>query len=365
MSTDASYGRYLSRPFFDEFRENRPACINKLKQWSDTIISDTVDPENPLEIEKQAAGASKQAIANVAAALDAGLKSYVKDPERGYVFLREYLDELIALGQQKLAQLPPNTVLEGDAKRPVKEAMDSLQRVANDVQLPVLRDTVEVLLERLANYYDNVGRDGRSRSMLVNFYSDLNKLFETVRTNIKSLTDNITVCSKDGQQKLSARIASMGDTSQERVLIDKSLIGRKEVERFLDGLLAAIWDKNDWKTACPVLSTQTKALITTELSSKLFAVQMDKTLDADAKKQKLEESVKTFVKEKLFNKLFPQDEQTGLMKEPSYTNADGRSMLLDFANDNLLPLMIAHSSPLWSVQTHQLGWPALQFRSLA
>ncbi|HEY9678103.1 MAG TPA: tubulin-like doman-containing protein [Drouetiella sp.] len=355
LSTDASYGRYLSRAFFDEFKQNRPACINKLKQWSDTITSDTVDPENPLEIEKQAANASKQAIANVATTLDTGLKSYVKDPERGYVFLREYLEELIALGQQKLAQLPPAAVQEGDTKRPVKEATDSLQRVANDVQLPVLRDTVEVLLERLANYYDNFGREGRSRSMLVNFYNDLIKMFESVHANIKGLSETVSASNKDGQQKLSARIASMGDTSQERVLIDKSLIGRKEVERFLDGLLAPLWEKSDWKCASPVLSTEMKQLITIELAPKLFAVQLDKSLDADAKKQKLEDTLKGFVKEKLFDKLFPTDSQSGMVKEPSYTNSDGRSMLLDFANDNLLPLMIAHSSPLWSVQTHQLG----------
>lgn len=355
LGTDATYGRYLSRAFFDEFKQNRPACINKLKQWSDTIVSDTVEPESPLEIEKQAALASKQAIGNIATVLDTGLKNYVKDPERGYVFLREYLEELIALAQQKLAQVPPLPVLEGDARRPVKEAMDSLQRVSNDVQLPVLRDTVEVLLERLANYYDNFGRDGRSRSMLVNFYNDLIKLFETVHASIKSLTDTITIVNKDGEQKLSARIATMGDTSQERVLIDKSLIGRKEVERFLDGLLAQLWEKNDWKAASPVLSSETKALITSELAGKLFAMQLDKTIDADSKKQKVEEMVRTFVKEKLFDKLFPTDAQSGMIKEPLYTNSDGRSLLLDFANDNLLPLMIAHSSPLWSVQTHQIG----------
>lgn len=350
LSTDATYGRYLSRPFFDEFKQNRPACINKLKQWSDTIISDTVEPENPLEIEKQAASASKQAISVVASALDSGLKSYVKDPERGYVFLREWLEELIDLARQKLAQVPPAQIFEGDPKRPVKEAMDSLQRVANDVQLPVLRDTVEVLLERLANYYDNIGRDGRSRSMLINFYNDLIKTFEEVHGSIKSLSDTITVINKEDEQKLSARIGAMGDTSQERVLIDKSLIGRKEVERFLDSLMAPFFDKDGIS-----LSAETKNLITTELSSKLFAIQLDKTVDPDARKQKIEETIRAFVKEKLFNKLFPTDQQTGMIKEPSYTNSEGRSLLLDFANDNLLPLMIAHSSPLWSVQTHQIG----------
>lgn len=62
----------------------------------------------------------------------------------------------------------------------------------------------------------------------------------------------------------------------------------------------------------------------------------------------------TFVKEKLFDKLFPSD-SAGFIKEPSYTSKEGKSLLLDFASDNLLPMMIAHSSPLWSVQTHQIG----------
>jgi hypothetical protein len=355
LSTDLSYGRYLSRPFFDEFRQNRPACINKLKQWSETIISDIVDPDSPLEIEKQATAASKQAISKITEALNSKLKSYMNDPEHGYAFLREWLEELLLITQQKLAQVPPNESHEGDPKRPVKEALDSLQRVANDVQLPVLRDTVEVLLERLANYYDNVGRDGRSHSMLTNFYRDLNELFESVHTKIKGLTDGLSVIDRDGDQKLSSRIASMGDATQERVLIDKSLIGRKEVEHFLDSLLTPIWENGDWQAVVPSLSAQTKELVTAELACALYTLQADANVDPNLRKQKLEESIDTFVSSKLFKKLFPADPQTSLIKEPTYTNAEGRSILLDFANDNLLSLMIAHSSPLWSVQTHQIG----------
>jgi hypothetical protein len=216
LSTDASYGRYLSKAFFDEFKQNRPACVNKLKQWSDIIVSDTVDHENPLEIEKLGAQASKLVLDKATEALNSGLKSFVKDPERGYIFLREWLDELLDLATNKLAQVPPNTLIEGDPKRPVKEAMDSLQRVSNDVQLPTLRDTVEVLLERLAQYYDNFGRDHRSRSMLINFYTDLIKLFEATRDKLKALADTLKCLDKAGDQKVSTRIANMGDTSQER-----------------------------------------------------------------------------------------------------------------------------------------------------
>ena len=44
-----------------------------------------------------------------------------------------------------------------------------------------------------------------------------------------------------------------------------------------------------------------------------------------------------------------------MFKEPKYTNADGRTTLLDFSQDNLLSLMTTHSAPLWFVQTHQIG----------
>lgn len=354
LSTDPSYGRYLSRVFYDEFKENRPACVNKLKQWSDTVINGTVDPNLAVDIEKVSITASKDAISKVKDALDKTLKTYANDPERGYIFLSEWLEELIALAQTKLAQVPPNVIIEGDPKRPIKEALDSLQRISNDVQLPVLRDTVAVLLERLANYYDNRGRDERSRSMLVNFYNDLIKLFQGTYDKIKTLSASIKTLDKEGDQKFSARVASMGDTSQERVLIDKSLIGRKEIERFLDSLLAPLWENGDWKALVPALSPDTKTMITKELSAKLLAIQFDSALEAKELSDKITAEVSKFVKEKLLPKVF-QVNGDGKVKEPTYTSKDGRSLLLDFSQENLLSLMIAHSSPLWFVQTHQIG----------
>src|ERR1700733_2464600 len=39
LSTDSTYGRFLSRPFFEEFKENKPACLDRLKQWSDKVMA--------------------------------------------------------------------------------------------------------------------------------------------------------------------------------------------------------------------------------------------------------------------------------------------------------------------------------------
>ena len=95
LSTDASYGRYLSRPFIEEFQHNRPECLNKLRQWSDAVVSSSILSECPLEIEKQATIAMKQTLDKAASLVASGLRKFSKDPERGYVFLREWLDELI------------------------------------------------------------------------------------------------------------------------------------------------------------------------------------------------------------------------------------------------------------------------------
>jgi hypothetical protein len=355
LSTDPAYGRFLSRPFFEEFGNNRPACIDKLKHWIDNACSATVSIDEPLEIEKTAVGCCKQTLDKVKDGVNGQLKAWSKDPERGYTFLREWLEELIQLAKTKLAQVPPNAVQEGDPRRSVKEAMESLGRVSKDVQLPVLRDTVEVCLERLSTYYDNVGRDERGHSMVVNFYNELIKAFEAVHASVKGLTDVVSKTDKDADQVLSSKIAAMGDTAQERVLIDKSLIGRKEIERFLDSLLSPLWEKGDWKAVVPVLSTETKALISQELATKLLEMELSGSVSKDEKEEKVATAIKDFVRVKLFGKLFPVDTVTGLIKEPTYTNKDGRSLLLDFSQDNLLSLMISHSAPLWFVQTHQIG----------
>src|SRR5262249_37070953 len=139
-------------------------------------------------------------------------------------------------------------------------------------------------------------------------------------------------------QLYSSRIAAMGDTSQERVLIDKSMIGRKELEKFLNYLLAPVWENNDWRAPVACLSQKTKERITAELSGRLLEVQLDEALDDRSKKQKLETEIGNFVRERIFNELYPTDPATGRLTEPTYADADGRSILFDFAPDNLLPL---------------------------
>jgi hypothetical protein len=355
LSTDPLYGRFLSRNFFQEFKENKPGCIDKLKQWSDKVASTESKMDDMLDIEKVATDFGKQVIANVRETLYKDLHDLAREPEHGYTFLREWLEELLALAKTKLAQLPVTPERDGDPKRPLREALDSLQRVGRDVQLPVTKDTVEVLLERLARYYDSEGRDLRARNLQVNFYNELIKVFETAHTELSDLAENVSEIDKEQAEKYNARIAAMGDTSQERVLIDKSLVGRKEIERFLNSLLAPLWEKGDWQTASPTLSSESKSKIASLLADKLLEIQLDQALDSDAKKAKIAQVTETFVNDTLLGKFLTKDPRTGMLKEPTYTTAEGRSLLLNFSQDNLLPLMVAHSSPLWFVQTHQVG----------
>ena len=288
-------------------------------------------------------------------ALNTQLANWSQDPERGYTFLKEYIEELTALATSNSAKIPVTAQPQSDPLRPVKEALDSLHRINHDVQLPVLKDTVEVLLERLADYYDGIGRVQRSHALMASLYNELIGVFNSFHVQLQKLSDTVSQIEQAAEQSFSAKVATMTDTTQERVLIDKSLIGRKEVERFLDCLLAPVWEKGDWKAVAPVLSGQTKALISSGLAPKLLNIQLDSASDADAKAGKIQSEMKKFVHDVLFSRLFPKDPQTQLTKEPSYTTSDGRSLLLDFSQDNLLSLMVAHSSPLWFVQTHQIG----------
>jgi hypothetical protein len=85
-----------------------------------------------------------------------------------------------------------------------------------------------------------------------------------------------------------------------------------------------------------------------EISSEPFAEEQER-------QQKMDRELSTFVKQRIFDQLFPIDPTTGRIKEPSYTDAEGKSIIFDFGPDNLLQLMLAHSSPLWFVQTHQVA----------
>jgi hypothetical protein len=355
LSNDPTYGRFMSRAFLDEMRINRPSCLDRLKNWVESFMSPQVNLDHPNEIEKSAALACRETLERVSELVKTNLKTFSKDPERGYVFLGEWIGELIQLAKSRQAQLPDVPTIEGDPSRPVKEAMDSVSRVGTDVQLPVLRDTISVFLERLADYYDNRGRVIRGHALMVSFYQTLAEKLQDLKDKINVLISSVDQIEKEAVRKFDARIASMADTAQERILIDKPLVGRKEMEKFLDGLLAGIWEKGDWKAPVPVLSREIKQLIQTELSPRLLEVKLDNSLDAEAAKAKICELVQKFVKEQLMNKLFPIDPASGIRKEPVYATPDGKSLLLQFSQSNLLPLMIAHSTPLWFVQTHQIG----------
>lgn len=355
LSNDASYGRFLSSAFHEEFKQSKPASLDKLKHWMQSIMADKIGDDQPLSVEKHAATYGKDFIKEVTGQVDKSLMTFARNPKLGYSFLSEWLEELVALGKQKIAQLPPVSEVVGDPKRRVNEAIESLNRVSDDVQLPILRDTMYILLERLSEYYDTRGREVRSHNLIASVYADLLKELESLHVQLKSLRDVVAEINDENDAKYSAKIATMGDSSSERILIDKSLIGRKEVEKFLDGLLASLWENQDWQQAVPQLSEEIKEQIELELGIGLVEVQLDKNLASEEKREKVRALIEDFVNQKLFDKKFPLNPLTGRIDEPRYTTPDGRSLLLDFAQGNLLNLMIAHSSPLWAVKTHQIG----------
>jgi len=355
LSNDASYGRFLSSAFYEEFKYNKPASLDKLHNWVESLMADSIGSNEPLSIEKHAVTYGKDFVDQVTAQINKTLMLFARNPKQGYAFLCEWLEELMALGKQKIAQLPPVPEVVGDPKRRVNEAIESLKRVSDDVQLPILRDTMYILLERLSEYYDARGREVRAHHLVVNVYEKLMREMESLHKQLSSLRDLISEVNDSNDATYSAKIATMGDASSEKVLVDKSLVGRKETEKFLDGLLASLWENQQWQDTVPVLSDEIKDFIEMELGMHLVDVQLNKTMSSEEKREKVVEMIGKFVKEKIFDEKFPVNPLSGKIDEPRYTTPDGRSLLLDFAQGNLLNLMIAHSSPLWSIKTHQIG----------
>ncbi len=355
LSNDVAYGRFLSSAFCDEFRLNKPACLDRLRHWVDSLTADKIRQDQPLSIEQNATNYGEQFVTGVMDQVNRCLMTFARNPKQGYAFLCEWLEELMALDKQKMAQLPPVKDPVGDPKRRVNEAMESLQRVSNDVQLPILRDTVYILLERLSEYYDCRGREIRSHHLLTNVYQKLMAELESLHGQLRSLRDTITDLNDSNDSKYSAKISSMGDSSSECILIDKALVGRKECEKFMDGLLASLWENEDWEATTPSLTEEIKDFIEAELGVHLVNIQLDRSITVENKRARITTMIEDFVDEKLFRRRFPADPETGRLEEPRYTTPDGRSLLFNFAQSNLLNVMIAHSSPLWSVKTHQIG----------
>ncbi|MDZ4838018.1 MAG: tubulin-like doman-containing protein [Candidatus Melainabacteria bacterium] len=355
LSSDASYGRFLSSAFHEEFKLNKPASLDKLKHWVEALMSDSIIEGESLSIENHATSYAKDFIDSVNTQVNKSLMTFAHNPKHGYAFLCEWLEELMALCNQKIAQLPPVPEVVGDPKRRVNEAIESLKRVSDDVQLPILRDTMYILLERLSEYYDSRGRDVRGHSLVVNVYEKLLKEIEVLHTQLRKLRDVLSEVNDEYDVRYSAKIATMGDASSERILIDKSLIGRKETEKFLDGLLASMWENQQWKDPVPKLAEEIKQLIEAELGANLVKQAINTSLSVEERSVNIKKMIEEFVQKKIFDQKFPVNQQTGKIDEPHYTTPDGRSLLLDFAQGNLLNLMVAHSSPLWSVKTHQIG----------
>ena len=141
---------------------------------------------------------------------------------------------------------------------------------------------------------------------------------------------------------------------------------KREANAFLNFLLSPLWEAAEWERDFPNLSQQKKAEITGELGYGLLEIALDASLTADQKRERILEATHSFVEQRLFNQLFPMDAGTGKLRAPRYTTDDGKSILFKFAPQNMLQLMGKHSSPLWSVQTHQVASATspMQFLSL-
>jgi hypothetical protein len=355
LNNDASYARFRSKPFREEMKANRPSAINIIKQWFDSATKFDVDRENPLDIEKPVVGFYKDSLKRFGDSLNSTIRNYANDPHHGYTFITEWLDELLALCNAKQAQVPPTKKFDGDPAKACKEAFESLQRQKGDFQLPIMGDTMTVMLERVAEFYDNVACAERANNLMRSFYEDLNAIIQHARERLVHASGSMREIGSKVQEKLNEKIATTEDVSAERILIDKPMIGRKEIERFVNFLLSPIWAANDWKATVPCLSDEIQARVVGEISYRLLEICGDQALDDNARLTKLRNTLQSFVKERIFDQLFPIDSATGRIKEPNYADADGRSIIFDFGPENLLQLMLAHSSPLWFVQTHQVA----------
>ncbi|MBX9694073.1 MAG: tubulin-like doman-containing protein, partial [Cyanobacteria bacterium] len=117
LSNDAAYGRFLSMEFCQEFRINRPACLDKVTRWVESVLASEMDLESPLDIERHAAMASKEMIDGLARQVQIDLMAYARNPKHSYAFVCEWLEELIALTKQKIAQVPQSAEFAGDRTR--------------------------------------------------------------------------------------------------------------------------------------------------------------------------------------------------------------------------------------------------------
>ncbi len=355
LSNDPAFSRFLGKAFKEELKANRPAQVHRLSQWIELALSNEIDDENCLESELQAVAEARSTLRKVEQALASSLSKYSRDPERGFTFISEWVQELADLVHSKMAQIPQLEPIEGDPQRHVKEALESFKKVGSDFQLPLMRDTLSVLMDRVAEYYDERGSDERSYALTNWFYQELLKQFSELSEKLHALVELLLKINRQDEDEFNRQVSLLGDTSQERVLIDKSLIGRREIEPFLNGLLADLWHNKEWKEVVPVFSEEIKKLIQQDLSSRILEIQLDKTSDSDAKKEAIFAQIRSFVRKHLYDRLFPIDQETMRRKEPAYTTPDGKSLLFEFAGENLTPLLVSHSVPLWFVQTHKLG----------
>src|SRR6185369_13182362 len=161
----------------------------------------------------------------------------------------------------------------------------SLMHLKEDMQLPVIADTISYLCQTVAYYYDFHAKEEKSNCLKRSIYADLMKEVDLAQNTLKELIATIIDVDRTVMDKYSAFVAEADDVGEERILVDKSLIGRKELERFFNGLLAPIWAGGRWENTTPELSDEIKQKIEAELSYRLIEMQSDPNIASAERRQ--------------------------------------------------------------------------------
>jgi hypothetical protein len=230
-----------------------------------------------------------------------------------------------------------------------------LETVEGSLIFAVERDSVFTMLWRLGDYYNNHLRAARSANLAISLYNAFIAQLQIIRTSLLDLEQVLNETDRQHEQLIANRIERMPDTARDAILVDKSLVGKHEIASFLNFLLTPLWEGGNWEQDFPDLSQHRKSEITSELGYRLLEIALDANLTTQERRAQIVEATRAFVEQRIFSQLFPMEARTGKLQAPRYTTSDGKSVLFKFAPSNLLALMGRHSSPLWSVQTHQIA----------
>lgn len=357
LTEDTQYKEFRLEKFADQFGNNntRPRAWDQIRQWVEKVQNPFVDLDRPLSIERDAIKIYQEKLSLCEDLVTRHLKEFCRDHSRGFSFMREWIDELIRMSkiQSEAVELP---VENNGYLEELNEALSSLERVKGDIlMLPKIPDTLKLTLQRLAAYYNNHLRTLRNAGLFRRFYLDFTEKLAALQDKLITLETVLKDQNNSCEKEMMIRIEQLPDISRDPILVDKSMIGKREIHRYLNYLLGDLWAEANWEKERPELSESKKIEITNNLGTRLLDIALDEKVPPASKREKFIEELNNFTVNWIFNALFPPDSYTKKLRAPSYQSADGKSIIFKFAPPNLLSLMASHSSPLWMVQTHQVG----------